>query len=377
MRSFLNKRITRKEFFKKSFLLGISSLVLKVTEAFSGSKVNFKKEASYYKKIDTHTIQCELCPRRCILAEGQRSFCRAREPKEGKLYSLVYGLACAVHIDPIEKKPLFHFLPGTPIYSIATAGCNFRCKYCQNWSISQYPPEATSNIYLKPEEIVRQAKERDCPSIAYTYTEPSIFYEYMLDTARLAKRYGLKNMYHSNGSLNPKPVEELSLYLDGANIDLKAFNQKFYTDICSGYLDTVLNTLKILKQNKVWLEITNLVIPTLNDDLKEIRQMCLWIKENLGKDTPLHFSRFWPQYKLTYLYPTPLEILERARDIALECGLDFVYIGNIPGHPAENTYCPNCRRIVIERRGFSVLNKQIDEKGLCKFCGYGLPGVWA
>jgi len=375
--NFFSKKISRKEFLKRTALFCLAYSSLNYLEALAENKIAFKKEALFYKKLDENTVKCELCPNGCVLKDGQRSFCRVREPKEGKLYSLVYGLPCAVHIDPIEKKPLFHFLPATSIYSLATAGCNFRCKFCQNWSISQYPPEETENYTLSPKDIVMATLENRCPSIAYTYTEPSIFYEYMLDIAKLAKTYGLKNMYHSNGSLNPQAVKELTLYLDGANIDLKAFNQKFYSEICSGYLDTVLNTLKILKENKVWLEITNLVIPTLNDNPQEIRQMCIWIKENLGKDTPIHFSRFWPQYKLTHLYPTPPSTLEKAREIALDVGLDFVYIGNLVGHPAENTYCPGCKRPVLERRGFTVLSKHIDEKGTCKFCGYVLSGVWA
>jgi pyruvate formate lyase activating enzyme len=281
-----------------------------------------------------------------------------------------------VHIDPIEKKPLFHFLPGTAIFSIATAGCNFRCKFCQNWQISQVPPEETYNEELSPKEIVEQTLKNNCPSIAYTYTEPSIFYEYMLDTAKIAKIKGIKNMYHSNGSLNQKPVEELSLYLDGANIDLKGFTQEFYSEVCAGYLETVLETLKTLKRNKVWLEITNLVVPTLNDDLDKIKQMCIWIKENLGPDVPLHFSRFWPQYKLTTLNPTPTETLDKARQIAQDAGLNFVYIGNIPGHAAENTYCPGCKKALIQRSGFSVLSNNIIN-GKCKFCGRQIPGVWA
>lgn len=372
--------MTRKEFLKDASLfylgLGITDLFSQA-KAFAEDKENLHiHEARFYKNIDEQTVQCELCPRRCTLSDGARSFCRAREPKKGKLYSLVYGRSCAVHIDPIEKKPLFHFLPATPIFSISTAGCNFRCKFCQNWQISQFKPEETNNTRLSPDEIVNQAKMNNCPSIAYTYTEPSIFYEYMFDTAKLAKLKGIKNMYHSNGSLNPKPVEELSLYLDGANIDLKAFTQEFYSDICAGYLETILETLKILKRNKVWLEITNLVIPTLNDDVEKIKQMCIWIKENLGPDTPLHFSRFWPLYKLTHLAPTPVETLEKARAAAQGAGLNYVYIGNVPGHLAENTYCPKCKRPLIQRSGFSVLSNDVSE-GKCKFCQYPIPGVWA
>jgi len=385
MENIFKKRLTRRQFLRDTCLFclraGLSSVVLdwaleSKTLALKDSSL-FNYEAKFYKKIDEKTVQCELCPNRCKLLNGQRGFCRAREPKNGRFYSLVYGQVCAVHIDPIEKKPLFHFLPGTSIFSIATAGCNFRCKFCQNWQISQFPPEETYNIELPPQEVVTQAIKSNCPSIAYTYTEPSIFYEYMLDTARLTKIKGIKNMYHSNGSLNPQPVEELSLYLDAANIDLKGFNQEFYTKVCAGYLETVLETLKILKRNGVWLEITNLVIPTLNDDTKEIKQMCLWINENLSDDTPLHFSRFWPHYKLTTLHPTPVQTLEKARAIALDCGLKFVYIGNVPGHPGENTYCPDCKKILIQRRGFTVLENNLTSGGNCKFCNHSISGVWS
>ena len=369
------RNITRRQFLKEALLF---SLGWSLPDAFAQDKKNtYLHEAKFYKNIDEKTVQCQLCHRGCTLSDGVRSFCRAREPKEGKLYSLVYGKPCAVHIDPIEKKPLFHFLPATPIFSIATAGCNFRCKFCQNWQISQFGPEETYNEELSPQEIVNQTLKNNCPSIAYTYTEPSIFYEYMLDTAKAAKTRGIKNIYHSNGSLNPKPVEEISLYLDAANIDLKGFTQEFYTETCAGYLETVLETLKILKRNGTWLEITNLIVPTLNDDLEKIKQMCVWIKENLGQDVPLHFSRFWPQYKLTTLNPTPVETLEKAREIAKDTGLNFVYIGNVPGHVGENTYCPRCKLPIIKRTGFSVLEKNLSSSGTCVFCKTPVPGVWS
>lgn len=373
--------MNRREFLKRSCLLvagvGLSPLILDTfsKRLFSSSLVPFRKEAMYYKRIDEETVQCELCPRKCTLTNGQRSFCRAREPKDGKLYSLVYGLACAKHIDPIEKKPLFHFLPSTQAFSISTAGCNFRCKFCQNWSISQFPPEDTDNENLLPQEVVTAAITTNCPTIAYTYTEPSIFYEYMLETAKIAKTKGIKNMYHSNGSLNPEPVMELSKYLDGANIDLKGFNQDFYSNLCAGFLDTVLTTLKTLKKNGVWVEVTNLVIPSLNDDMGQIKEMSIWIKENLGDETPVHFSRFWPQYKLTTLPPTPVSTLESARESAQNAGLKYVYVGNVPGHKAESTYCPKCTKIVIRRSGYSILENNLKE-GKCKFCGYPIAGVW-
>ncbi len=361
-----------------AFTLGFGHLTADLSKkAFAASTLPFIHEAKYYKKIDKNTVQCQLCPRSCRLTNGERSWCRAREPKDGKLYSLVYGLSCAAHIDPIEKKPLFHFLPGTKIFSIATAGCNFRCKFCQNWQISQFPPEETQNYSLPPEEVVKKTIEYQCPSIAYTYTEPSIFFEYMLDTAKLARKNKLKNMYHSNGSLNPEPAKEVAQYLDGANVDLKAFSEEFYTQISEGSLERTLDTLKILKKNGVHLEITNLVIPTLNDDLEKIKAMALWIKENLDEQTPLHFTRFWPLYKLKNLHPTPVETLEEARKIALAQGLKFVYIGNVPGHPAEHTYCPNCQKIIIRRTGFTVLENNIGKDGKCKFCTRIIPGVWS
>jgi pyruvate formate lyase activating enzyme len=305
-----------------------------------------------------------------------KGFCRARAPQDGVHYSLVYANPTAVHGDPIEKKPLFHFLPATTAFSIATAGCNFRCKYCQNWQISQFSPQETDNYYLLPQDVVKQAIGYKCPTVAYTYTEPSIFYEYMLDTAKLAKIQGLRNMYHSNGSLNPEPVGQLALYLDAADIDLKGFNQDFYSNVCEGYLETILNTLKILKKNNVWIEITNLVVPTLNDEMSEIKDMCAWINDNLGKDTPLHFSRFTPQYKLTNLPATPVSTLEKAREVAMNAGLNFVYIGNLPGHLAESTYCPKCKKPVIRRVGYTILEINLDSQGKSKCCNYPIAGVW-
>jgi pyruvate formate lyase activating enzyme len=227
-----------------------------------------------------------------------------------------------------------------------------------------------------PAEAVKMASRSECATIAYTYTEPSIFFEYMLDTAARARAKGIRNIYHSNGSLNPQPLNELTKYLDGANIDLKAFDQDFYSRVCEGYLETVLMTLKILKQKGVWVEITTLVVPTMNDDLDHIKQMSLWIKDNLGDETPLHFSRFWPQYRLASLLPTPVSTLDAARETAMKAGLKYVYVGNVPGHKAESTYCPKCGKAVIKRSGYSVLEYNLDNKN-CKFCGYPIAGVWS
>jgi pyruvate formate lyase activating enzyme len=333
------------------------------------------KEALFYKQLEGKTVQCQLCPRRCIIADGQRGYCRVRENKSGILYTLVYAKPVAIHIDPIEKKPLFHFLPSTSAFSVGTAGCNLRCKFCQNWEISQAKPEDLRYTYIEPKELVEKAIESHALTIAYTYNEPTIFYEYMLETAKFAKEAGLKNVMHSSGYINEGPLRILAGYLDAANIDLKGFSEEYYSRLSEGSLEPVLKSLKVLKEEGVHLEITNLILPGYNDDQDTITKMCLWIKENLGSDTPLHFSRFFPMYKLTNLNPTPLTTLERARQIALDCGLKYVYIGNIGGHPAENTYCPKCKKILIERKGYFVLQNNI-ENDKCKFCGEKIEGVW-
>ncbi len=298
-----------------------------------------------------------------------------RENRGGQYYSLVYGNPCSAHLDPIEKKPFFHFLPASSSFSIATAGCNFQCKFCQNWQISQIFPEESYNMDFSPNQVVRKALEMKARSIAYTYVEPTVFYEYMWDTAQLAKKAGIKNVYHSNGFINPNPLRNLCKILDGANIDLKGFTEDFYRQLCGGQLEPVLKSLKILKEEKVHLEITNLVIPTMNDDLARVRQMCLWIKNELGAETPIHFSRFYPLYKLNALPPTPVSTLDAVRATAQAAGLEYVYIGNIPGHVAENTLCPRCRQMIIKRTGFMV-GEVLIRQGRCGKCGNPIPGVW-
>ena len=295
--------------------------------------------------------------------------------KDGVLFSLVYGKPCAVHVDPIEKKPFYHFLPSTTAFSLATAGCVLSCKFCQNWQISQAGPEDTDTYDLPPDSVVRQAIFYKCRSISYTYTEPTVFYEYMYDTALIARKYTIKNTMHSCGYMKEKPLRTLSKYMDAANIDLKAFTEDFYGKICGGSLKPVLNSLVVLKEEGVWLEITNLVIPTLNDDMKNIKEMCRWILKNLGPDVPVHFSRFYPSYKLTNLPPTPLETLTEARKAAMDAGLKFVYIGNIR-HEGESTFCPKCRKMLIERVGYFVKLNNISN-GKCRFCGTSIAGVWS
>lgn len=320
-------------------------------------------------------VQCELCPTECVLEDYQVGGCRVRINKGGILYSLVYGKPCAIAIDPIEKKPFYHFLPATTSFSIATAGCVLGCKFCQNWQISQAKPEETDNHELPPDEVVRQALFYNCNSITYTYTEPTVFYEYMYDTAHLSRRFNIKNAMHTCGYIKEKPLRALSRYMDAADVDLKAFTEDFYSRICGGRLKPVLDTLVVLKEEGVWLEITNLIVPTLNDDMKKIREMCQWIMKNLGPDVPLHFSRFFPQYKLKDLPPTPFEILRDARNTAMNEGLRYVYIGNIRSE-AENTYCPRCKNLLIERIGYFVRQNNIT-RGRCRFCNTIIPGVWS
>ncbi|MBW2999411.1 AmmeMemoRadiSam system radical SAM enzyme [Candidatus Woesearchaeota archaeon] len=332
------------------------------------------KEAMFYEKKKDKIVQCHLCPHNCVIAEGKTGNCRVRKNSKGKLYSLVYGNPCTTYVDPIEKKPLYHFMPGTNIFSIATVGCNLHCKHCQNWEISQTGPE-DSSMKLPPEEVVAMAVESGCQSIAYTYTEPTIFYEYVYDIARIAKQKGLKNVMVTNGYINPEPLKKLYPLIDAANVDLKGFTEKFYREVCGATLQPVLETLKALSEMpNVWLEATNLIIPTKNDDPKKIKEMCEWIKENLGVDVPLHFSRFFPYYKLTDLPPTPADILFKARKIALDVGMHYVYIGNLFVDKEDNTYCPKCGKLMVGRSGFGIVSNNI-RKGKCG-CGHKIAGVW-
>ena len=333
------------------------------------------KEALYWQDAGDGKVQCFLCPRQCLIFNNQRGFCRARKNINGKLYALTYGQPVALHVDPIEKKPLFHVYPGTKSFSIATAGCNLRCKFCQNWEISQADPESVKTAFVSPQEIVKQAKESGAKTIAFTYTEPAIFYEYMLDIAKLAKQEGIACVMHSSGFINEKPLRQLAKYLTAANIDLKGFSDKYYASFCEGNLASVLNSIKVLKEENVWIEITNLIIPGANDSDEDLTNLCLWVKDNLGPDTPVHFSRFFPMYKLLDLSPTPLKKLTHAKEIAQRIGLRYIYIGNVPENVGEDTICPACGKLVVKRIGYTILENNII-KGKCKFCSAKISGVW-
>jgi pyruvate formate lyase activating enzyme len=388
--SFWHKPVTRREFITKGLVglagIGVGSYILKQYLKGSGiASHTFENMApgelwkwsheAYHYSVLGNNVQCNVCPNQCILQENERSVCRNKVHKNGKLYTLVYGNPCAVHVDPIEKKPLFHFLPGTKALSIGTAGCNLRCLNCQNWEISQEFPEKTENIDLMPEFVVRNAKSSESTSIAYTYNEPIAFYEYMYDTSKLARKGGIRNVWVTNGYIQEDALKDLSQYIDAGSINLKGFDEKTYNRLNSGRLQPVLGTLKGMKELKVWFEVINLVVPTWTDNLDNIKEMCGWLYKNIGPDYPLHFSRFYPMYKLTHLQETPLPTLEKARKIALDAGLHFVYIGNVPGTDAQNTYCYKCGKVVVERQGYFVTQNNLVD-GACKFCGEGIAGVW-
>jgi pyruvate formate lyase activating enzyme len=334
-----------------------------------------RKLSPYFTKLDGGVVRCELCPRQCEVGKGERGYCRVRENVDGDYYSLTYGNPCSIHIDPIEKKPLFHVLPSSRSFSIATAGCNLHCKFCQNWEISQARPDDTDNYDCSPQRVVEEAVRNQCQSIASTYVEPTIFTEYMLDIGRLAKSRGILKVIHSNGFINPAPLQDLCASLGAACIDLKGFSEDYYRELTEGSLQPVLDTLKRLKQANVHTEIVNLMVPGKNDDPAQVKAMCRWINDELGPDVPLHFTRFYPLYKLKSLPPTPLATLEKARTTALEEGLHFVYIGNLPGHPGEHTVCPKCGVLLIQRLGYQVQMGQFKD-GHCLNCGLPIPGIW-
>jgi pyruvate formate lyase activating enzyme len=320
-------------------------------------------------------LECELCPRHCRLKEGERGNCRVRVHLNGKLFSLSYGNPCSVHVDPIEKKPMFHMLPGSGSFSIATAGCNLHCKYCQNWQISQRPPEETDNIDLPPNAVVESALKNRCQSIAYTYSDPIIFYEYTYDTAKIAHEQGLMNVLVTAGYFEKKPLYDICPLIDGANVDIKGMTEEFYRDMSEATLQPVLDTVMIMKEQGVHVEITNLIVPTWNDKDQDIRDLCRWMMKNPGPDMPLHFSRFYPMHKLKNLPPTPLSTILRAGEIAKEEGLNYVYVGNLPEHPETNTYCPRDNQLLIRRMGYMILENNLKD-GRCPVCQDKIPGIW-
>ncbi len=333
-------------------------------------------EALFYEKTGGLGVRCGLCPRGCVIPPGRHGFCRARENRGGTLYTLVYGRPIALNVDPIEKKPFFHVHPGARAFSLATVGCNFICAFCQNYDISQAAPGDVAAPLRTPAEIAQSARESGCGLLAFTYTEPTVYYEYMADCARAARDLGLGSVMVSNGFISAPALAALAPLLTAVKIDLKSFSDSFYRETCGGRLQPVLDTLKRLTAGGTWTEVVTLLIPTLNDNDDEIKRLAAWMARELGPQVPLHFSRFSPLYRLRNLPPTPYATLQKARALAMKEGCQFVYIGNAPGLGGEATACPACGKVVIERLGNRVEANRLKE-GHCPDCGKKVPGLWS
>jgi pyruvate formate lyase activating enzyme len=361
--------------------LGVSEFAQPVAATPSGaaaqtdSDARFTVEAKFYQKLASRKIKCKLCPRECVVGDKERGYCGVRENHGGVYYTLVHSRVCAAHVDPVEKKPLFHYLPGTIAFSLATAGCNVNCKFCQNWDISQSRPEQVPSEYVPPQRVAELAKQYNCPTIAYTYSEPVIFAEYLMDAADAGHAAGIRSIVVSNGYMQEESLKAAYGKMDAVKIDLKSFSESYYRQVVSGQLKPVLDSLVTLRKLGKWTEIVYLVLPTLNDSDEEFRGLARWVKANLGSDVPLHFTQFHPEYLLKNLPITPMPTLERAKAIADAEGLHYVYIGNVPGHPAQNTYCPKCRKMLVERAGFTA-GKMLIRKNCCPFCQHPIPGIW-
>lgn len=363
------------DFFKYApvakYWINIDSKGLKCADCH-GTK-DLKHDINFQHK--TKIVKCLLCAQGCIIKENQIGKCRARANVDGVLKTLVYGRPITTHVDPIEKKPFYHFLPGSQAYSLATAGCPLSCQFCQNWSISQAKPEDYPGKYINASVIAENADIGNIPIIAFTYNEPTVFIEYLIDIAGIAKSKNIRSVMVSCGFMNSEPLKDLCGVLDAIKIDLKGFSEDFYRKVCSAELKPVLRTIKQISKTKTHLEIVNLVVPTLNDSDKMLHYLTDWIANEIGSDVPIHFTRFHPDFKLLNLPPTPVSILEKAREIAMSKGIRYAYVGNVPGHPGNSTYCPSCKKAVIKRSNFFVEEMHI-KKGKCAFCNYAIAGVW-
>ena len=371
----------RRDFLKVSGCVAMGASVhgLLVSQMLAAEQPDgFVREASWYRKLDGRQVECLLCPRHCQVADQETGFCGVRTNQNGTYYTHVYGRPVTIANDPIEKKPLFHFKPGSEALSLATAGCNLECQFCQNWEISQFRPEQVPSRFgfVSPEAMVGMARQRGAKSIAFTYSEPVVFFEYAKDVARLARSAGIPAVMISNGYIEPKPMEELLAVLGAVKIDFKGYSESFYRTWCRGELKPVLATMRAVKEKKVWLELVHLTIPTLNDGETQTRELCAWILDNLGPDVPIHFTRFHPTYKLKNLPATPPATLQKQWEIARKVGLRYPYVGNLPGHDGENTRCHRCGKMLIRRVGFTPVTNQIKD-GKCMFCQQSIPGVWS
>jgi pyruvate formate lyase activating enzyme len=331
-----------------------------------------KKEAAFWKPLSDETVQCLLCPHHCIIAPEKRGICGVRKNEHGKLFTLIYGACSSIAEDPIEKKPLYHFYPGSLVLSLGSVGCTFRCDHCQNYSISMVRPEGLSLQDISPDTLSKLAVDHGCRGVAWTYNEPTIWHEYTRDAAKLVKSAGLYTVYVTNGYIEEEPLKDIAPYLDAMNVDVKAFHDEFYKTVCKAKLEPVLQTCERAKKLGIHLELTYLVIPGLNDDIQEIKEFCQWIGEKLSTDTPVHFSRFHPEYKMTDTKATPTSTLLACYSIAKDAGLSFVYLGNIAHGDYDNTYCPSCKNLLVERYGFSAQIKGLAQ-GKCSRCGTAIP----
>ncbi|WP_052507129.1 AmmeMemoRadiSam system radical SAM enzyme [Desulfonatronovibrio magnus] len=333
-------------------------------------------EASWYEQEDGQKARCLLCPNECLLEQGERSLCRVRENRNGKLYTLAHSNPALIQQDPVERKPFFHVVPGSRALSVSTAGCNLRCKFCQVWDMALVRPEDIHAYHMPPDQVIEQAKAAGLRSMSYAFGEPVVFFEYMMEMAELAMEAGLLNLVHTAAYIKEKPLTYICQAMDAANVDLKGFNADFYRRYVGGELSNVLNTLLLMKKSGIHVEVTTIVIPGINDSPAEIAEMCKWIVRELGPDTPLHFARFYPLYRLSGLPRTPVSTLEMAREKAMEAGINYVYIAKVTGHEAESTFCPGCKARIITRLGFIVDRVEISN-GQCDHCGHKIPGIWA
>jgi len=334
------------------------------------------RPARWYKKLDGARVECGLCPRKCRVADMERGACGVRENRGGEYFTLVHSRPCSLHLDPVEKKPFFHVLPGTSSMSLATVGCNFECRFCQNWEIAQARPEQVPAADVPPRRLAELAKQYGAPTIACTYTEPVVWAEYVYDIAAAGRKAGIRTLMISNGYIQPEPMGDLLEVLGAVKVDLKAYTDKFYRETCKGELKPVLDTLRLLRKKGTWTEIVVLVVPTLNDGEQEHRELARFVVGELGPDVPIHFTRFHPGYRLMNLPRTPVPTLERARDIAMAEGVRYAYVGNVPGHPGNHTYCPGCKTVVIERTGLAVTRNALI-RGKCPGCAREIPGIWS
>ncbi|MCE1246606.1 MAG: AmmeMemoRadiSam system radical SAM enzyme [Firmicutes bacterium] len=370
----------RRDFLKNAAILGagcMAAAAVEPTAAEALPTASGIKEASFYKKIDSRTVQCKLCPLEEKLTAGSKSVCRVRSVQNGKLYVSNYGKPCAMHLDPVEKNPLYHFNPGMKSLALATAGCNLACPACQNWEMSQKSVNEIKSYDLSPSKAVSYAKKNECGALSFTFTEPAIFIEYCIDASKAAKESGLKSCVVSGGYINTQPLTVLTRYVDAFCVSLKGLSDEQYGGSPRpSVVETVKNTLKTIRQSGKWLEVACLIIPGKSDDEKTISEIAKWIKDNLGEFTPVHFSRFYPSFMLRNIPQTPVGVLEQAQKLAKKAGIKYAYIGNVPGHIGNNTYCHSCNKLLIQRVGFRVLKNNINN-GKCQFCGVKIPGVWS